>query len=350
MYLELRLLVFFPFTAIPDLYTHIHIQEIINASKLISTPIITAMLVNDKIERTARILKGRIEKTMLGGITEYIKEIYEPYECYLSVKLDLETISSLQLEINAESIRRSILATAKLKLKEKHVQVTARNKIRILPIESSREAMFYSLQQIKNALPKVIVSGISSVERAVINKFKDKKEEEHYNLLVEGYNLANVMATPGIKWQETKSNHIIEMQHTLGIEAARKTIISEIQYTMESHGMSIDARHVMLLADVMSYKGEVLGITRFGIGKMKDSVLMLASFEKTTDHLFDAAVHARKDSIEGVSECIIMGIPVPLGTGLFKIMKKNNIKASLPIRPPLLLKSAKMSLDINKQP
>ena len=69
-------------------------------------------------------------------------------------------------------------------------------------------------------------------------------------------------------------------------------------------------------------QGEVLGITRFGIAKMKDSVLMLASFEKTTDHLFDAAVHGRKDEIEGVSECIIMGIPMPIGTGLFKIKQK----------------------------
>lgn len=39
----------------------------------------------------------------------------------------------------------------------------------------------------------------------------------------------------------------------------------------------------------MTFKGEVLGITRFGIAKMKESVFMLASFEKTTDHLFDAA-------------------------------------------------------------
>eukprot|EP01098_Paradermamoeba_levis_P000767 TRINITY_DN10896_c0_g1_i1.p1 TRINITY_DN10896_c0_g1~~TRINITY_DN10896_c0_g1_i1.p1 ORF type:complete len:116 (-),score=14.13 TRINITY_DN10896_c0_g1_i1:199-510(-) len=44
---------------------------------------------------------------------------------------------------------------------------------------------------------------------------------------------------------------------------------------MGSHGMSIDVRHVMLLADVMTYKGEIHGITRFGIGKMRDSVLML---------------------------------------------------------------------------
>jgi hypothetical protein len=77
----------------------------------------------------------------------------------------------------------------------------------------------------------------------------------------------------------------METAAVLGIEAARQTIYNEIQHTMQSHGMSIDPRHVMLLGDVMTYKGEVLGITRFGVQKMKDSVLMLASFEKTTDHL-----------------------------------------------------------------
>jgi DNA-directed RNA polymerase III subunit RPC1 len=66
----------------------------------------------------------------------------------------------------------------------------------------------------------------------------------------------------------------------------------------------------------MTFKGDVLGITRFGVSKMRESVLMLASFEKTTDHLFDAAVHGRSDEIVGVSECIIMGIPIPIGTGL----------------------------------
>ena len=52
----------------------------------------------------------------------------------------------------------------------------------------------------------------------------------------------------------TTSNHVIEVAQVLGIEAARKTIINEINYTMGSHGMSIDPRHVMLLGDVMSYK------------------------------------------------------------------------------------------------
>ena len=56
-------------------------------------------------------------------------------------------------------------------------------------------------------------------------------------------------------------------------------------------------------------QGLVLGITRFGVAKMKDSVLMLASFEKTTDHLFDAAAYGKTDDIAGVSESIIMGNP-----------------------------------------
>ena len=91
---------------------------------------------------------------------------------------------------------------------------------------------------------------------------------------------------------------------------------------MQSHGMQLDFRHCMLLSDLMTFKGEILGITRFGIAKMKDSVLMLASFEKTTDHLFDASFYGKKDSIDGVSECVIMGIPMHVGTGIFKLLQK----------------------------
>jgi len=64
-------------------------------------------------------------------------------------------------------------------------------------------------------------------------------------------------------------------------------------------------------------QGEVLGITRFGVAKMKDSVLMLASFEKTTDHLFDASAVGKTDGVSGVSESIIIGNPASsCGTSL----------------------------------
>ncbi len=77
-----------------------------------------------------------------------------------------------------------------------------------------------------------------------------------------------------------------------------------------------------MLADVMSYMGEILGITRFGVARMKESVLTLASFEKTADHLFEAALRGVKQDINSVSECIIMGVPIPVGTGLVHLLQK----------------------------
>lgn len=62
------------------------------------------------------------------------------------------------------------------------------------------------------------------------------------------------MGTEGVDGCNTTSNHILEVQQCLGIEAARKKIIDEIQYTMSSHGMTIDIRHMMLLADLMTFK------------------------------------------------------------------------------------------------
>jgi DNA-directed RNA polymerase III subunit RPC1 len=93
-----------------------------------------------------------------------------------------------------------------------------------------------------------------------------------YYLLVEGYGLQDVMGCPGVSGQDTKSNHIIEMQHVLGIEAARSMIASEIKYIMTAYGITVDRRHLMLLSDVMTFKGEVLGITRFGVAKVSHSV------------------------------------------------------------------------------
>ena len=64
---------------------------------------------------------------------------------------------------------------------------------------------------------------------------------------------------------------------------------------------------------------------------------MLASFEKTTQHLFDGARRGIRDAIEGVSECVIVGQPIPLGTGMMKVLKKTSIDTQP--RRPLLLQS-----------
>ncbi|XP_075697917.1 DNA-directed RNA polymerase III subunit RPC1 isoform X1 [Rhinoderma darwinii] len=307
------------------------IKEIINASKNISTPIITANMDRDYDSDFARLVKGRIEKTLLGEISEYIEEVFLPDDCFLLVKLSLERIRLLRLEVNAETVRYSI-CMSKLRVKPKDIAVHGEAVLCVTPRENNKSSMYYVLQTLKEELPKVVVQGIPEVSRAVIH-IDEQSGKEKYKLLVEGDNLRSVMATHGVKGSRTTSNNTYEVEKTIGIEAARSTIINEIQYTMVNHGMSIDRRHVMLLGDLMTYKGEVLGITRFGLAKMKESVLMLASFEKTADHLFDAAYFGQKDSVCGVSECIIMGIPMNIGTGLFKLLHRADKDPNPPKRP-----------------
>lgn len=175
--------------------------------------------------------------------------------------------------------------------------------------------LFTRVQNVKRMLPNIPIRGYPEASRAII-----KTDDYGGNsLLVEGYGLRACMTAEGINALATKTNSVMEMRDVLGIEAARKTIIDEIGLVMGD--MDIDPRHMQLLADVMTYKGDVLGITRFGLSKMRDSVLQLASFEKTPDHLFEAAWHMKRDKIEGVSECIIMGQGMSQGTGAFKVVR-----------------------------
>ncbi|KAG0021924.1 hypothetical protein BGZ81_008743 [Podila clonocystis] len=310
------------------------IKEIINAAKVITTPIITTRLVNSTDVKAARIVKGRIEKTMLGDIAEFIEEVYKPDECYIGVRLDMEAIRRLQLETDLDEVARAIGLAPKLKIGTSNVQSHKPDRLRIYVSSKDPAGLYYSIKQLKRQLPDIIIKGLPQVNRAVINEIQGSGGRKE--LLVEGYGLRELMNTEGVVGTQTRSNHVMEVWKVLGIEAARRTILDEIKSVMDSHGLTIDPRHVMLLGDIMTSKGEVLGITRFGIAKMKDSVMMLASFEKTTDHLFEAALYSKKDAIEGVSECIIMGIPMSIGTGLFKLIKRDEAQDRIPISRKLL--------------
>lgn len=118
------------------------IKEIINASKTISTPIISAELFNKNSEISARIIKGNLEKTLLGDITEYIKEVYTKSGCYLLIKLDLEAIENLKLDVNINQVLEAITKAPMLKIKSKNVSITSNSKIKIDPHETSRDKMY----------------------------------------------------------------------------------------------------------------------------------------------------------------------------------------------------------------
>ena len=67
---------------------------------------------------------------------------------------------------------------------------------------------------------------------------------------------AQLIRPSGLVLPELTFTAVHRLYHTdvFVCSAFRTTIMNEIIYTMVNHGMSIDIRHVMLLADLMSYK------------------------------------------------------------------------------------------------
>ncbi|KAJ2817922.1 DNA-directed RNA polymerase III subunit C1 (rpo31), partial [Coemansia sp. 'formosensis'] len=307
------------------------IKEIINAAKNISTPIVSCKLINDKDVSSARIVKGRIERTFLSDISRSIEEVYTSSSCFLGVELDMDVITKLQLELGLVDVCEAISNAPKLKIGS-NVHMEPPNHLRVYVTAKDPKTMHFELQNLRRALPKIIVHGFPTAHRSVIIK---RTKDPGHDLQVEGYCLREAMTTDGIVGRSTYSNHIMENLRYLGIEAARRITIRELKAIFKSYAITIDPRHLMLLGDLMSYKGEILGITRYGIAKMNDSVMMLASFEKTTDHLFDAAVFGKRDMVHGVSERIIMGQQMPVGTGVFKLLMDYD-RDILPTKRPLL--------------
>lgn len=182
------------------------------------------------------------------------------------------------------------------------------------------EQSYQNLFQLAEHVKEVIVQGIDDIERVVV-----RKEEGEYILYTEGSNLKDVFNVEGVDTTRTRSNNISEIADVLGIEAARNAIIQEALNTLNEQGISVDVRHIMLIADMMCMEGEVKQIGRHGIAGEKESVLSRAAFEVTVNHLLDAAVANETDILEGVTENVIVGQPIQLGTGDVKLIAKPRI-------------------------
>jgi len=173
-------------------------------------------------------------------------------------------------------------------------------------------------------LPKVLekvtdthIKGIPSIRRALVSRMGDE-----WVINTDGSNLPKVIKTPGIDVTRTTTNNIHEIAETLGIEAARIKLIQEARAVLEEQGLDVDIRHVMLVADIMTLTGEVYQIGRHGVSGKKASVLARAAFEITVPTLVEAASKGTADMFKGVTESVIVGQNIPVGTGIIEIFMR----------------------------
>ncbi len=178
------------------------------------------------------------------------------------------------------------------------------------------EPSYRQLLQLVEELREIVFKGIEEISRVVIRKEELDDGTEEFILYTEGSDLKEVLDIEGVDASRTTCNNIHEIHSNLGIEAAREAIIEETMNTLEEQGLDdVNIRHLMLVADIMTNNGEIESIGRHGISGNKDSVLARAAFEVTVNHLLDAAIHGEVDDLDGVTENVIVGKPIRLGTG-----------------------------------
>ena len=162
------------------------------------------------------------------------------------------------------------------------------------------------------------ISGVKKIGKVIIRK------DEEWVIHTEGSNLKEILSLDGIDPKRTTTNSIREIEDVLGIEAARQSIINEANNTLSEQGLTVDVRHIMLVADIMTSEGEVKSIGRHGISGEKSSVLARAAFEETGKHLLNASIRGEVDDLTGIIENIIIGQPIPLGTGSIGVKMAKN--------------------------
>jgi DNA-directed RNA polymerase subunit A" len=171
-----------------------------------------------------------------------------------------------------------------------------------------------TLRRLLEKVSSIHIKGIPGIKRVLITE-----ERGEWVIRTDGSNLPKVLEVYGVDATRTITNNIHEIARTLGIEAARNALINEAKNVLDEQGLDVDIRHVMLVADMMTFTGEVQQIGRHGVSGKKASVLARAAFEITVPNIIEAAVRGEADPLEGVTENVIVGQTIPVGTGLVEL-------------------------------
>jgi DNA-directed RNA polymerase subunit A" len=185
-------------------------------------------------------------------------------------------------------------------------------------VESSEEDYdLKDLKKIKNKVEESRIKGLKGIEQVVVNQ-----EDDEWRLQTAGTSLRKTLKIEEVDENRTISNDLFEILSVLGIEALRQSIINEVNETLEAQGIGVDDRHIMLLADMMTKEGDLNGTTRYGIMGNKESLLARSVFEETKKHLREGSLRGETDDLEGVIENILVGQPIPVGTGAVDLKPK----------------------------
>ena len=256
--------------------------EIVDARKIPSTPTMTIRLNQDYAHDRdlAREVAWAIESTSILHLGSIATDLAE-----MNVMIELNPAPMEQRKITAEEVAEKLKEETGLAVDQKE------NLLIMAPEEPSYRELLQLVEKIK----KISLKGIEGIKRVVI-----RKEGDEYILYTEGSSLQEGDA---VRWRgpdtEQDQQYKRDRQRCWASRQRRNAIINEATDTLREQGLSVDVRHIMLVADIMTVDGEVKQIGRHGVSGEKASVLARAAFEVTVNHILDAAVRGDVDDLKG---------------------------------------------------
>jgi len=203
-------------------------------------------------------------------------------------------------------------------IKENIPNVVVKEKTKIVSVSPKENLDIKELQNLREKIINLHFDGISGINNAIV-----RREGEDWLINTLGSNLAEVLKIDEIDESRTVTNDIHETFRVLGIEAARNIIIKEAMKTLEEQGLNVDARHIVLVGDIMTTTGRIQSIGRYGVAGTQTSILSRAAFEETIKHLVRASIRNEVDEFKGIFENVMVGQVVPAGTGMFDLVVKS---------------------------
>jgi DNA-directed RNA polymerase subunit A" len=279
--------------------------EIVDARNNPATPTMTIHLSPEiaRDQTAAKKIARKIEMVLVQSVASNFS--IDLLRQAIVVRLDPEMMDDKGLTT------QDVVEAIQAKIKAKGDVEGDENAVFIYPTSDS----LADLQRLMEKIREVRVKGINDVTHVVI-----RKEADEFVLLTEGSNLQEALEVEGVNPHRIYTNNLREIYTVLGIEATRNAIIVEAMSVLKEQGLDVDVRHILLVADMMTADGAIRQIGRHGISGAKNSALARAAFEVTIKHLLGAGIAGTRDPLRGITENVILGQLIPLGTGSIDLL------------------------------
>jgi len=257
-------------------------------------------------------------------IAKKIENEYKDCKCVFSP----DNIAIVDVYIETSNLESPEIIISKKKGKKTELDENKKS----IVTEENKEFMFVS----RVALDYIMNIKLTGIEGITKVYYQLNSKTKEWEVETAGTNMRDVMNLPEVDFKHVISNNMWEILNTLGVEAARRFLISEITSILSFGGTFIDPVHPTLLADSMTSTGTITSVNRYGISKSVVGVLTPASFEQSHQNMLDAPARGVTDDLTTVSANIITAKHVGIGTGYFGLMTDTNklMKMQIPKQLP----------------